>query len=129
MSASPAPADTCPSCGIDLPLNARFCPACGTTLDGSANSTVRTGVPPDETGPVPVHVQRAEPRWFGMTPPHLLLGVAAAVCVVAFALFATGRWQYGLILLGIGCAASCRVPGGGTAASGLEPDPDDERRA
>jgi hypothetical protein len=102
MSASRAPAETCPSCGVDLPLNARFCPACGTTVDDAANSTVRAEVPPDEMGPVPVHVQRAEPRWFGVTPPHLLLAVAAAACVIAVVLFATGRWPYGLILLGIG---------------------------
>jgi hypothetical protein len=102
VSASPAPADACPSCGVDLPLNARFCPACGVTLDDPSSSTVRAEIPPDETGRVPVHVQRAEPRWFGVTPPHLLLGVAAAVCVVAIVLFATGRWPYGLILLGIG---------------------------
>jgi hypothetical protein len=86
MSASPAPADACPSCGGDLPLNARFCPACGITL----------------AGPGPVHVQRAEPRWFGVTPPHLLLGVAVGLCVFALALFATGRWPYGLVLLGVG---------------------------
>jgi hypothetical protein len=98
MSASQAPADACPSCGVDLPLNARFCPACGITLDNPASSTVRTELPPEETGPVP----GAEPHWFGVTPPHLLLGVAAGVCVVALVLFATGRWPYGLILLGIG---------------------------
>jgi hypothetical protein len=102
VSASPAPADACPSCGVDLPPNARFCPACGVTLDDPSSSTVRAEVPPDETGRVPVHLQRTEPRWFGVTPPHLLLGVAAGVCVVAIVLFATGRWPYGLILLGIG---------------------------
>jgi hypothetical protein len=102
VSASPAPADACPSCGVDLPPNARFCPACGVTLDDPSSSTVRAEVPPDEPGRVPVHLQRTEPRWFGVTPPHLLLGVAAGVCVVAIVLFATGRWPYGLILLGIG---------------------------
>jgi hypothetical protein len=102
MSASPVPADTCPRCGVHLPLNARFCPACGITVEDRAGSTVRAEVPSDETGPVPVHVPRAEPRWFGVTPPHLLLGVAAVVCMVALVLFATGGWPYGLILLGIG---------------------------
>jgi hypothetical protein len=102
MSASPAPADACPSCGVGLPLNARFCPACGITLADPASSTVRADVPPGETGPVPVHVQRAEPRWFGVTPPHLLLGVAVGLCVLAVVLFATGKWPYGLILLGVG---------------------------
>ena len=59
MSASRAPADSCPSCGVDLPLNARFCPACGTTLDDAVNSTVRAELPPDETGPVPDDLARA----------------------------------------------------------------------
>src|SRR2546430_2307930 len=102
MSASPAPAETCPSCAADLPHDARFCPSCGTTVEDAAGSTVRAELPPDETGPVPVHVQRAEPRWFGVTPPCLLLTVAAGACVSAFVLFATGDWPYGLILLGIG---------------------------
>ena len=102
MSASEAHAETCAACGADLPRNAHFCPACGRTVEDPVSSTLRAEVPPDETGPAPVHVQRAEPRWFGVTPPHLLLGVATAVCVVAIVLFATGEWPYGLILLGIG---------------------------
>jgi hypothetical protein len=48
-----------------------------------------------------VSFSQAEPRWFGVTPPALLLAVAAASAVAAVALFATGRWPYGLILLGI----------------------------
>src|SRR5205085_1777541 len=68
-----------------------------------AGSTIRAELPPDETGgPVPVHVQRVEPRWFGIAPPHLLLAVAAAACAFAVVLFATGHWPYGLIVLGIG---------------------------
>ncbi len=103
MNASAAPAETCPACGAGLPPHARFCPACGgSTLDDPAGETVRAEVPPDETGPVPVHVQRAEPHWFGVTPPHLLLGVATAVSVFAIVLFVVGEWPYGLILLGIG---------------------------
>jgi hypothetical protein len=109
MNASAAPAETCSACGSDLPPNARFCPACGgSTLEDPAGETVRAEVPPDEvgppdeTGPVPVHVQRAEPHWFGVTPPHLLLGVATAVSVFAIVLFAVGEWPYGLILLGVG---------------------------
>lgn len=102
MSASEAHAETCAACGADLPQSARFCPACGASVEDPASSTLRAEVPPEEPEPVPVHVQRAEPRWFGVTPPHLLLGVATAVCVVAVVLFATGEWPYGLILLGIG---------------------------
>jgi hypothetical protein len=100
MSASPVAADTCANCGASLPENARFCPACGAQVD--AGETMREAVPPEETGPVPVYVQRAEPRWFGVTPPNLLLGVAATAVAAAAILFVTGHWPYGLILLGLG---------------------------
>jgi hypothetical protein len=100
MSASAAAADTCPSCGVDLPPDARFCPACGVAV--SAGSTVKAELPADEIGPVPVEIKWAEPRWFGVAPPHLLLGIAGVALVVALVLFATGSWPYGLILLGVG---------------------------
>jgi hypothetical protein len=100
MSASQVGADTCAGCGASLPQGARFCPACGVPVD--AGETVRETVPPEETGPVPVSGQRAEPRWFGVTPPNLLLGVAATAVAVAAILFVTGHWPYGLILLGVG---------------------------
>ena len=100
MSASRVTAESCASCGSSLPRSARFCPACGVQV--AAGDTRREAVPPEETGPVPVDIQRAEPRWFGVTPPHLLLGVAATAVVVAAILFVTGHWPYGLILLGVG---------------------------
>ncbi len=77
---------------------ARFCPTCGAQVD--AGSTVRAAVPPNETGPVPVSLQRSEPHWFGVAPPHVLLAVAGVAFVFAIVLFATGHWPYGLILLG-----------------------------
>jgi hypothetical protein len=46
-------------------------------------------------------MQRTEPHWFGVAPPHLLLGVAAAAFVAAIVLFAIGAWPFGLILLGL----------------------------
>jgi hypothetical protein len=98
MSASQVAADTCPNCGADLPGAARFCPTCGAQVD--AGSTVRAAVPPNETGPVPVSLQRSEPHWFGIAPPHVLLAVAGIAFVFAVVLFATGHWPYGLILLG-----------------------------
>jgi zinc-ribbon domain len=98
MSASPA-ADTCPNCGVPLPPNARFCPACGAQVDGG--STVQAHVPLDEIGPLPVSLQRSEPHWFGVTPPQLLLAIAAIAFVLAVILFAVGHWPYGLILLGV----------------------------
>jgi hypothetical protein len=62
--------------------------------------TVPASVPPNETGPVPVSLQRGEPHWFGVAPPQLLLAVGATAFALALILFATGHWPYGLILLG-----------------------------
>jgi hypothetical protein len=100
MSASAPAADSCPNCGAGLAPGARFCHACGVQV--SSAGTVRAELPPNETGPVPVASQRTEPHWFGVTPPHVLLGVAAAAFVVAVVLFATGSWPFGLIMLGVG---------------------------
>lgn len=50
---------------------------------------------------MPVSMQHVEPRWFGVTPPNLLLGVAATAVAAAAILFVTGHWPYGLILLGV----------------------------
>jgi len=100
MSASPVAAESCRNCGVPLPPNARFCPSCGVQVE--MGETVRADVPPTETGPVPVHVQHAEPHWFGVTPPAMLLGLAAVALVIAVVLFATGHWPYALILLGVG---------------------------
>jgi zinc-ribbon domain len=99
MSASRADADGCANCGTSLPRDARFCPACGVPVD--VGETMRETLPPEETGPVPVSVQRTEPRWFGVTPPNLLLGVASTAVAAAAILFVTGHWPYGLILLGV----------------------------
>ena len=98
MSAAAA-TDACPACGAEVPARARFCPECGARVDGS--STMEVPLPAEETGPVPVTMQRAEPRWFGVPPPYLLLGLAAAGALLAIVLFATGHWPYGLILLGL----------------------------
>lgn len=100
MSASPVAADHCPNCGVDLPPSARFCPACGAALD--AGETVESVVPAHEAATSPVTFQRAEPHWFGIAPPQLLLALAAAAFLAAVVLFATGHWPYGLILLGLG---------------------------
>src|SRR3954452_12668067 len=101
MSASQAATDLCPRCGAGVPSRARFCPECGTPLEEPGNRTQIVQLPREETGPVPINVQRAEPRWFGVAPPTLLLGVSIAALVLAIVLFAAGHWPYGLILLGI----------------------------
>jgi hypothetical protein len=98
MSVSPVAADTCPNCGTGVPSSARFCPACGVQVD--VGSTVREPVPPNETGQVPVSLQRSEPHWFGVAPPELLLSVGVVAFVFALILFATGHWPFGLILIG-----------------------------
>ena len=87
MSASPV-IERCPQCGVETPFAARFCPACGELLG-------------EEQEPGPVTMQVAEPRWFGVTPPQLLLAVTGAVLVLSIVLFAVGHWPYGLILLGL----------------------------
>lgn len=99
MSASVPSTEPCPSCGAQAPERARFCPSCGTGLDGHAGSTVREHVPLHET---PATYRQAEPHWFGVAPPQLLLGVSVVVLVFALVLFATGHWPFGLILLGVG---------------------------
>jgi hypothetical protein len=100
VSASPA-TDACRHCGADVPVRARFCPECGTELDEPARRTLQVELPPEEMGPVPVSMQVSEPRWFGLTPPSFLLGLAGVLLVLAIVLFAAGHWPYGLILLGL----------------------------
>ena len=97
MSTSAPIAELCPSCGAAAPEGARFCPSCGAEL--GAGSTVRAQVPLEETQ---ISYRRAEPRWFGVAPPQLLLGLSLVTVIIAIVLFATGHWPYGLILLGIG---------------------------
>ena len=58
-------------------------------------------LPPDETGPVPVTYTRAETSYYGVTPTRLVLGLAGAGVALAIALFATGHWPVGLVLLGL----------------------------
>jgi len=80
--------EDCPNCGAALPPNARFCAACGAPLV-------------EEPSPAPASYDVAEPHWFGVTPPNLLLGITVVLVVLAIVLFATGHWPYGLIVLGI----------------------------
>jgi hypothetical protein len=58
-------------------------------------------MPPDETGRVPVHYTRAEPRYYGIAPTTLVLVLAAAVLSLAIVLLASGHWPFGLIALGV----------------------------
>ncbi len=69
---------------------------------------MRAEVPPHEPEPAPVHVQQAGTRWFGVTPPTLVFGIAAVLLVVAVVLLLTGNWVAGLLVLGLAllCAAA-----------------------
>jgi len=76
-------------------------------------------VPADETGQVPVTYERAEPRYYGVTPATLALVLALVALVVAIVLFITGHWPFGLILVGLAVLfglvyleAARRKPGG-----------------
>ena len=96
MSAPPA---NCANCSAPLPRGARYCAACGTPVQ--SGDTVRAEVPPNETGPVPVTVAQATPRWFGLPPPSVLLVLAVLLLVAAVVLLVLSAWVAGLLLLGL----------------------------
>ena len=58
-------------------------------------------VPPHETGQVPVHVSRVEPRFYGVTPWSLVLVLAGAAAAVAVVLIVLGHWPLGLVAAGV----------------------------
>ncbi|HMJ00340.1 MAG TPA: zinc-ribbon domain-containing protein [Gaiellaceae bacterium] len=95
------PQAKCESCGAKLPARARFCPECGSRTDAAAGETAVQELPANETGPVPVEPQVAQRRLFGVPPSTVLLVLGVGALVLAIALFATGRWPWGLILLGL----------------------------
>jgi len=55
-------------------------------------------VPPHETTASPVDVSVAMPRYFGVTPPTLLFGVATATLAVAIVLAILAHWLAALVL-------------------------------
>lgn len=116
---------SCTNCGARLSKRSRYCPQCGRATD--AGSTKVMEVPPDETGAVPVEYAQAEPRYYGITPATLVLLLAVGCLTAAVALFATGRWPFGLILIGatvlfvlVYLEAARRRPGGAVARSTAE---------
>jgi zinc-ribbon domain len=91
----------CSSCGAKLSAKARFCPECGSRTEAESGETAVQELPPSETGPVPVQPQVAERKLFGVPPSTILIVVGGAALGSAIGLFATGRWPWGLILLGV----------------------------
>jgi zinc-ribbon domain len=68
-------------------------------LGRDGDATAELPVPPEETGPVPVEVTSVQPRWFGVTPPMLLFGLAAAALALAVVFLVTGHWIPGGLCL------------------------------
>ena len=89
---------SCPRCGVAVPDAPGHCPRCGSRIDGRATRELELS--PDETGPVPVSVTRAEPRLYGVAPSGLVIALAGLASALAIVLFASGHWPLGLILLG-----------------------------
>ena len=97
----PAASRTCANCGSRLTKRARFCPECGVRAEAPAGETAVQEVPAQETGPVPVSVTTAAPRFFGVTPPAAVLALAAASLALAIVLLATGHLVVGGVLIGV----------------------------
>ncbi len=89
--------DTCSHCGVELPEKATFCPACGR----------RTDAPPPDPSVLPVMVRPAEPRYFGLTSPSVILAIAAGVGVLGIVLLVLGLVIPGVIAL---VAGACLLP-------------------
>ena len=89
--------DTCSHCGGPLPEDATFCPSCGR----------RTDAAPVAPRVVPIDVQRAEPRYFGLGTPVFVFSAAAALLLLGVALIVAGYLIAGVVAIVV---ASCLVP-------------------
>jgi hypothetical protein len=94
-------AASCATCGSRLPRRGRFCPECGTRVRTEAGETAVQELPPQETGPVPVELSIATPRFFGVTPPAAVLALGAASLALAIALLVSGHMIVGGALVGV----------------------------
>lgn len=89
--------DTCSHCGGPLPADATFCPSCGR----------RTDAPPVAAREVPIDVQYAQPRYFGLGTPIFVFSAAAALLLLGIALIATGFLVLGVVAVVL---AACLLP-------------------
>ena len=87
----------CSHCGGPLPADATFCPSCGRRADA----------PPVAAREVPIDVQHAEPRYFGLATPVFVFSAAVALIVLGIVLAATGVLVAGLIAIAVGL---CLLP-------------------
>ena len=95
------PPTKCASCGSRLAKTARFCPECGARTAVGKGDTAVQEVPPPETGPVPVALTTAAPRFFGVTPPAAVLALATASLALAILLLVTDHAVVGGVLLAL----------------------------
>jgi hypothetical protein len=65
------------------------------------DATAEQALPPEETGPVPVHVTAVTPRFFGVAPPTAVLALAVASVAAAIVLLVRGHLVVGSVLLGV----------------------------
>jgi hypothetical protein len=87
--------ESCSHCGGTLPVDATFCPSCGR----------RTDAPVDRD--VPIDVQYAEPRFFGLAPPVFVFSAAVLLLLAAVVLLFAGAVVVGLIAIVV---AVCLLP-------------------
>jgi hypothetical protein len=82
---------------VDLPDKATFCPACGR----------RTDAPPPEPAELPADVWPAEPRYFGLGSPLVVLSVAVGLIVLGILVVVIGPLVPGVIAIVLGV---CLLP-------------------
>ena len=87
----------CSHCGGDLPASAVFCPSCGR----------RTDAPPTEVRDVPIDVQHAEARYFGLGQPIFVFSFAVGLLALGVILLVAGSLALGVIAIVL---AVCLVP-------------------
>ncbi|MGZ8782194.1 MAG: zinc ribbon domain-containing protein [Gaiellaceae bacterium] len=84
----------CSHCGGPLPDDATFCPSCGRRADA----------PRAFARDVPIDVQNAEPRYFGLGPPVFVFAVAVGLLVLGVVLLLAGSFVVGVIAIVIAVA-------------------------
>jgi hypothetical protein len=88
---------SCSHCGGDLPAEALFCPSCGR----------RTDAPPYELKDLPVDIQHAQPRYFGLGQPIFVFSLLIGLLVLGIVLLVLGSFAFGVIAI---IFAACLLP-------------------
>lgn len=78
---------SCSHCGGELPAQATFCPSCGRRAD----------LPPSDPRNVPLDVQHAEPRYFGLGPPIFVFVVSVVLFFAGVVLLVLGQVGVGAL--------------------------------